>query len=69
LKTRSKSTSTEPLIDFLAHRERKLWLIDQKLTNFAPSKFTLGGISPQAITRRQIKLESCSNPVKTREGV
>jgi len=33
--------------------------IDQ---NFAPSKTTLGGISPQAITRRQLELESCSNP-------
>jgi len=37
--------------------------------NFAPSKVTLGGSSPQAITRRQIELESCSNPLKTREGV
>jgi len=37
--------------------------------NFAPSKVTLGGISPQAITRRQIELESCSNPLKTREGM
>jgi len=36
---------------------------------FAPSKATLGGISPQAITRRQIVLESCSNPLKTREGM
>ena len=40
--------------------------IDQ---NFAPSKASLGGISPQAITRRQIELESCSNPLKTREGM
>jgi len=39
--------------------------IDQ---NFAPSKVTLGGISSQAISRRQIELESCSNPLKTREG-
>jgi len=38
--------------------------IDQ---NFAPSKATLRGISSQAITRRQIELESCSNPLKTRE--
>jgi len=29
--------------------------IDQ---NFAPSKVTLGGIPPQAITRRQIELET-----------
>jgi len=40
--------------------------IDQ---NFAPSKAILGGISPQAITRRQIELESCSNPLNTREGM
>ena len=37
--------------------------------NFAPSKVTFGGVSPQAITRRQIELESCSNPLKTREGM
>ena len=37
--------------------------------SFAPSKATLRGISPQAITRRQIELESCSNPLKTREGI
>jgi len=37
--------------------------------NFASSKVTFGGISPQAITRRQIELESCSNPLKTREGM
>jgi len=36
---------------------------------FAPSKATLRGISPQAITRRQIELESYSNPLKTREGM
>jgi len=40
--------------------------IDQ---NFDPSKVTLGGISPQVITRRQIELESCSNPRTTREGL
>jgi len=38
--------------------------IDQ---NYAPSKAILGSISPQAITRRQIELENCSNPPKTRE--
>jgi len=46
----------------MAHKPK----IDQ---NFAPSKVTHGGISPQAITRRQIELESCSNPLKTREGM
>jgi len=37
--------------------------------HLALSKATLGVISPQAITRRQIKLESCSNPLKTHEGM
>jgi len=46
----------------MAHKPK----IDQ---NFAPSKATLRGISSQAITRRQIELESCSNPLKTREGI
>jgi len=46
----------------MAHKPK----IDQ---NFAPSKVTLGDISPQAITRRQIELESCSNPLKSREGM
>jgi len=46
----------------MAHKQK----IDQ---NFAPSKTTLGGISPQAITRRQIELECCSNLLKTREDM
>jgi len=46
----------------MAHKPK----IDQ---NFAPSKATLGGISLQAITRRQIELESCSNHLKTCEGM
>ena len=46
----------------MAHKPK----IDQ---HFAPSKVTLRGISSQAITRRQIELESCSNPPKTREGM
>jgi len=46
----------------MAHKPK----IDQ---NFAPSKVTLRGISPQTIIRRQIELESCSNPPKTREGM
>jgi len=40
--------------------------IDQ---NFSPSKVTPGCISPQAITRRQVELESCSNPLKNRESM
>ena len=46
----------------MAHKPK----IDQ---NFAPSKTTLGDISPQAITCRPIELGSCSNPLKTREGM
>jgi len=46
----------------MAHKPK----IDQ---NFAPSKATLRGISFQAITRSQIELESCSNPLKNREGM
>jgi len=46
----------------MAHKPK----IDQ---NFAPSKVTHGGIPPQTITRRQIELESCSNPLKTCEGM
>jgi len=46
----------------MAHKQQ----IDQ---NFAPSRVTLGGISPQVITRRQIELKSCSNPLKTRESM
>jgi len=46
----------------MAHKPK----IDQ---NFAASKATLRGISPQAITRRQIELEFCSNTLKSREGM
>jgi len=46
----------------MAHKQK----IDQ---NFALSNVTLGGISPQVITRSQIELESCSNPLKTREDM
>jgi len=47
-------------VKILAHKPK----IDQ---NFPRSKVTLAGIPPQAITRRQIELESCSNPLKTHE--
>jgi len=46
----------------MAHKPK----IDQ---DFAPSKATMRSISPQAISHRQIELESCSNPLKTREGM
>jgi len=45
----------------MAHKQK----IDQ---NFAPTKATLRGIFPQATTRLQIELESCSNPLKTCKG-
>ena len=48
LKTRSKSASIEPLIDFLAYREQKLWLINQKLTNILlPQKPLWGAFLPR----------------------
>jgi len=46
----------------MAHKPK----IDQ---NFGPSKVTLGGISPQSISRRQMELENYSNPLKTRKGM
>ena len=46
----------------MAHQPK----IDQ---NFSPSKVTLGGVPPQAITRRQNELESFSNLLKTCEGM
>jgi len=46
----------------MAHKAK----IDQ---TFAPIKATPREISPQAITRRQIELQSCSNPLMTREGM
>jgi len=52
LKTKSKFASIEPLIDFLAYQERKLWLINRKLTKIMlPQKplwghFTPGNNSP-----------------------
>jgi len=46
-KNRSKSASMEPLIDFLAYWERKLWLIDQKLTKILlPQKPLWGAFHP-----------------------
>jgi len=55
LETRPKSACLEPLTDFLAHRERKWWLINQKLTKILlPQKPLWGAFRPQAITRRQI---------------
>jgi len=47
LETRPKSASLEPLNDFLAYRERKLRLINQKLTNILlPQKPLWGHFSP-----------------------
>ena len=47
LKTRSKYASIELLIDFLAYREWKLWLINQKLTKILlPQKPLWGAFLP-----------------------
>jgi len=48
LETRPKSASLEPLNDFLAYRERKLRLINQKLTNILlPQKPLWGAFLPR----------------------
>ena len=69
LKTRSNSASIETLIDFPAYREGKGWLINQIWPKFCSLTSHSGGDFTQAITRRQIELESCSNPPKTREDM
>jgi len=63
--------SLEPLSGFLAYLEPKSWAKKQKLANISsPSNAKLGWITSillMAITRQQIELECCSNPLKTRE--
>jgi len=65
------SASLKPFNDFLAHLGPKLWL--KNLTSDKNEKIhkrydllSQGKFWP-TITRQQIELESCSNPVKTRE--
>jgi len=70
LETRQKSTTSEPLIDILAYLQPKLWAKKQNLKISAPTNPNLGWLTPifyMAITRQQLELESCSNPLKTRE--
>ena len=69
LKTRSKSVSIEPFIDLLAYLELKLWVkkLIFDLIQYFQKRHNLpfqGKLWP-AITRQQIQLESCSNPVMT----
>ena len=69
--TRLSHESLEPLIGFLAYLDKKLFHKNQKaVKNPTPKKDNQGRITPlldMAITRCQNRLESCSNPLKTRE--
>jgi len=48
--------SKEPLIDFLVYQERKLWLINQKLTKISLlGHFTAGNNSPSDWARELFK--------------
>jgi len=73
LEARQSSESAEPLIDFLAYLEAKLCYKKQKVVKIStPTNTNLGRITPSlymAVTRRQNRLESCSNPLKTREDL
>ena len=66
LETKPKSASLEPLNDFLAELQRKLWTKHQKLVKIlAPTNLSLWWKSPlfsMANSRQRIELESCSNP-------
>jgi len=66
--SRLSSESFELLIVLLAYLEPKLWLKKQKLEKILLSQtLTLGILYPcqaMAIPCQQIKLESCSNPLK-----
>jgi len=69
--TRLSYQFLEPLIGFLAYLDKKLCHKNQKVVkNRTPKKGNQGGIIPlldMAITRRQNRLGSCSNPPKIRE--
>ena len=61
----------EPLIGFPAYLEAKWWHKKLKVVTIStPTNGNLVWITPNlymAITRRQIRLESCSSPLKTSE--
>jgi len=67
LETRQKSTTLEHLIDFPAYLEPKLQVKNQNLAKMSVlTNLDLGWITSifcMAITRQQIELESCSNPL------
>jgi len=72
-KTRLSSESLEALIGFPAFLEAKWWHKKLKVVKIStPGNGNLVWITAslyRAITRRQIRLESCSSPLKTREGM
>ena len=72
VETRLSYEFLEPLIGFLAYLDQTLCHKKQKVVKIAtPKKSNQGGITPllyMSITRRQNRLESCSNPLKTHEG-
>jgi len=69
--TRPKSASLEPLIDLLAYLEPKLGFknpVFDKIQKVSKkyNLFSQGKLLP-VIIGQQIKLESCSNPLKTHD--
>ena len=70
--TRLSHESLEPLIGFLAYLDQNLCHKNQKVVKRStPKRVTNGRITPclyMAITRHKNRLESCSNPLKIREG-
>jgi len=71
VKTTLRITALEPLVDFRAHLEPKLWPKSQKLVTMSTrTNANLGCIIPilyVAITRRQNMLEICSSLLMTRD--
>ena len=70
---RLSSEPLEPLIGFPSYLEAKWWHKKLKVVTIStPTNGNMFWITPSlymAITRRQIRLESCSSPLKTREDM
>jgi len=73
LETRLSSESLESLIDFLAYLETEPWHKTEFVTNIKKFheryNFPFQDKFWPAIALRQIKLQSCSHPLKTRSLV
>jgi len=71
LETRLKSASFEHLIGFPAYLEPKFWLrnpiLDKNKNVAQKATWPFQTKLLPVITRQQIELESCSNPLKTRK--